>query len=331
MESLITVFLIPLILALGLSKLVIYWFGRQLLDIPNNRSSHTTPTPRGGGIAIVLATLIAMLVAYTSGLISHVTLYLLAPGLLMAVLGISDDLITLNIRIRLIIQLVTACITTGAILNSTPLSIPMAALLGVAAIIGIVWLTNLYNFMDGINGLAALQTVFACCSMSFLFYLQGDYNETIPLMLALGSASLGFLYWNFPHAKLFMGDAGSLFIGITLATLMTWTARNDLITACSWLIVLAVFIVDASYTLTFRLVTGQKFYQPHRSHFYQKIAIKLNSHTKATLLLISFNLFWLFPIALVVQLGKINVIAALCLAYLPTVYGTYRIKAGKPE
>lgn len=331
MESLITIFLIPLAFALGLSKLVIYWFGRQLLDIPNNRSSHTTPTPRGGGIAIILATFIAMLVAHQSGFANQAALYLLAPGLLMAILGISDDLITLNIRIRLIIQLLTASITTGVILNNTSLSIPMAALLGIAAIIGIAWLTNLYNFMDGINGLAALQTVFACFSMSFLFYLQGDHSETIPLMLALGSASLGFLYWNFPQAKLFMGDVGSLFIGITLATLMTWTSRNDLITACSWLIILAVFIVDASYTLIFRLTTGQKFYLPHRSHFYQKIAIKLNSHTKATLLLMSFNLFWLFPIALAVQLGKINVIAALGLAYLPAIYGTYQIKAGKPE
>jgi Fuc2NAc and GlcNAc transferase len=331
MELFIILLLTPLILSLGLSKLVIYWLGRKLLDIPNNRSSHTIPTPRGGGLAVVLATFIAMLIAYASGLSDAAAIYLLAPGLLMALVGISDDLLTLNIRIRLIIQLVVACIISGMVLSHTPELTFLTLSFGLAAVFGIVWLTNLYNFMDGIDGLAALQTIFVCGSMSFLFYQQGTHQETIPLMLALGSASLGFLYWNFPQAKLFMGDAGSLFIGIIFATLMVWTARDNLSTACYWLIILTVFIADASYTLIFRVATGQKFYLPHRSHLYQKIARMLQSHTKATLLIMSFNLLWLFPLTVMVQFGKLNAIAALFLAYLPALYATYRVKAGKPE
>lgn len=254
MELLFVYFLTPLTLSLGLSKLVIYWFGRRLLDIPNDRSSHTIPTPRGGGVAIVLATLLTLLIASLFGMTNHATIYLITPGLLMAILGISDDLITLNIRIRLITQLAIACIIAGVVLLNTTIPPISGAILGALAIIGIVWLTNLYNFMDGINGLAALQSVFVCSSMSLLLFLQGEHSETIPLMLALSSASLGFLYWNFPKAKLFMGDAGSLFIGITLATLLTWTARNDATIVCLWLIILTTFIVDASYTLLTRLI-----------------------------------------------------------------------------
>ncbi len=331
MELLFVFILTPLILALGLSKVVIYWLGRRLLDIPNNRSSHTIPTPRGGGIAIVLATLLTLLLAGMLGMASPAMVYLIIPGLLMAILGVSDDLLTLNIRVRLIVQLITACIISGVILYNSTLPLLIAAALGLFAIIGIVWLTNLYNFMDGINGLAALQTIFVCCSMSLLFFLQGTHNDTTLLMLTLSSASLGFLYWNFPHAKLFMGDAGSLFIGITLATLMAWSSHNDAKVACLWLILLSAFIVDTSYTLLTRLITGQKFYLPHRSHFYQKIALKLNSHTKATSLIMGFNLLWLLPLALATQASHINAISALLLAYIPAIYGAHKIKAGKPE
>lgn len=331
MESFITLLIAPLILSLVLSKFIIFWLGRRLLDIPNNRSSHTVPTPRGGGAAIVAATLITLLGSYSLGLSSTSTLYLLIPGLVMALVGISDDLISLNIRIRLLIQLITACIAIGFVIHNTEEINLINLALAAAAILGIVWLTNLYNFMDGINGLAALQAIFVCSGMSTLFFLQGAHYETIPLMLALGCASLGFLYWNFPQARLFMGDVGSLCIGMTFATLLVWTSRNNLIYACTWLIMLTAFIADATYTLGYRFASGQKFYLPHRSHFYQKIAIKLGSHTKATLLIMGFNLLWLFPLATATLLDKINAVLALILAYLPAVYLTYRVRAGKAD
>lgn len=331
MESLLVIFFIPLILSLILSKLVINWLGRRLLDIPNNRSSHSIPTPRGGGAAIVAATLITLLGSYSLGSSGATSVYLLVPGVVMALVGISDDLLSLNIRIRLLIQLITACIAVGFVLNNTAEINLLSLALAAAAIVGIVWLTNLYNFMDGINGIAALQTIFICGGMSALFFLQGTHSETIPLMLALGGASLGFLYWNFPLAKLFMGDVGSLCIGMTFAILLVWTSRNDLINACTWLIMLTAFIADATYTLGYRFATGQKFYLPHRSHFYQKIAIKLGSHTKATLLIMGFNLLWPFPLAAATLADKLNPVLALLLAYLPAVYLTYRVRAGKAD
>ena len=212
MELLIAYLLIPLILALGLSKLVIYWFGRRLLDIPNNRSSHTIPTPRGGGIAIVLATVLSLSIAGPLGISQiPIPLYLIAPGLLMAAVGIADDLFTLNIRIRLIIQLATACTITGVILHNTTHTIPIAAILGVISILGIAWLTNLYNFMDGINGLAALQTVFVCTSMSLLFFSRRNTPRHFHLCSPLAVQALVF-YIGISHVQSYLWEMREAFL-----------------------------------------------------------------------------------------------------------------------
>ncbi len=324
-------FFISFALAIVISKLIIHLLGGRLLDIPNHRSSHTTPTPRGGGIAIVAGTSGAVFFTYLSGQTPGEILLFLVPGVIMAIIGVLDDFIDLNIRIRLSCQLITATLITGTILSYTNHSPLITLLLGISSIIGIVWLTNLYNFMDGINGLAGLQTIFICASINLLFYLQDTHTEVMLVMALLGFASLGFLYWNFPTAKLFMGDAGSLFIGITLATLMVWTGRENLATSCSWLILMAAFVADATYTLLVRAISGQKFYLPHRSHFYQKLAAQRKSHTQATLFIMSFNVCWLLPLAIAVQLGSLNEFLGLCLAYIPAIYCAYSIKAGKTE
>lgn len=316
-------------IALITSKLIIYFFGKRLLDIPNDRSSHTTPTPRGGGIAIVLGTIGASLFAYFSGGISKELLIPLLPGVIMAAVGIIDDIKNLNILIRLGLQIVTAILISSTLLNDINEPPFLELLLFLTSAIGIVWLTNLYNFMDGINGLAALQTIFVCISMSLLFYLQATHVDVAIILILLALASLGFLYWNFPTAQIFMGDVGSLFIGITLATLMVWTSRDSFITSCSWLILMAAFITDATYTLLMRIKSGQKFYLPHRSHLYQKLALKRKSHTQATLLIMAFNIFWLLPIALMIQIGWLNEFIGLCLAYTPAIYCAYKMKAGK--
>lgn len=316
-------------IALITSKLIIYFFGKRLLDIPNDRSSHTTPTPRGGGIAIALGTIGASLFAYFLGGISKELLILLLPGVIMAAVGITDDIKNLNIRIRLGLQIVTATLISSTALNDINEPPFLELLLFLTSVIGIVWLTNLYNFMDGINGLAALQTIFVCISMSLLFYLQAAHADVAVILILLALASLGFLYWNFPIAQIFMGDVGSLFIGITLATLIVWTSRDSFISSCSWLILMAAFITDATYTLLIRIMSGQKFYLPHRSHLYQKLALKRKSHAQATLLIMAFNIFWLLPIALTIQIGWLNEFIGLCLAYTPAIYCAYKMEAGR--
>lgn len=317
------------VIALITSKLIIYFFGKRLLDIPNDRSSHTTPTPRGGGIAIVLGTIGASLFAYFSGGIPKELLILLFPGVIMATVGIIDDIKNLNIRTRLGLQIVTATLITSTALNYINEPPLLELLLFLTLVIGIIWLTNLYNFMDGINGLAGLQTVFICSSMSLLFYLQETHAGVAVILILLALASLGFLYWNFPTAQIFMGDVGSLFIGVTLATFMIWTSRESAIISCNWLVLMAAFITDATYTLIMRIINGQKFYLPHRSHLYQKLALKRKSHTQATLMIMAFNIFWLLPIALTIHTGWLNEFIGLFLAYAPAIYCAHKMKAGK--
>lgn len=318
------------ICALILSKLIISYLGRRLLDTPNARSSHTQPTPRGGGLAIVVSSLLGIaLTEFLSGGEAKLLMYLVAPGLLISAIGICDDLFSLNIKVRLAAQFLLAITATALILSTTDWSITTKATLGLIAIIGLVWLTNLYNFMDGINGMATLEAIFVCCGMSFIFFLEGSNDQTIILMIILASACCGFLYWNFPAAKLFMGDAGSLFLGLTLGLLAVWTSSKNLATAATWIIMLGVFIVDASYSLGTRLITGQKFYLPHRSHAYQKLALHFRSHSKACLSLMSINLLWLLPLAISTILTKINPLAIVAIAYIPLIYAAYKIKAGE--
>lgn len=200
--------------------------------------------------------------------------------------------------------------------------------LGLIAIIGLIWMTNLYNFMDGINGIATLEAIFVCCGMSFIFFLEDSNDQIIILMIILASACCGFLYWNFPTAKLFMGDVGSLFLGITFGLLVLFTSRKNIDTAATWAIMLGVFIVDASYTLGTRLITGQKFYLPHKSHTYQKLALHFRSHTKASLSLTIINLFWLLPLAISTVATKLNPLAIVVIAYIPLIYLAHKIKAG---
>lgn len=332
MEYWINFCLVPLISALLAAKLVIQWFGRRLLDMPNQRSSHSQPTPRGGGIAILIATLTAIGLSHWLGSAIATNLwYLLLPGAVIALLGICDDLFNLNIKLRLAVQFLVASISSLALLGTAgQLNTGTQLIVVFGAPLGLVWLTNLYNFMDGINGLAALEAICVAAGMGIIFYLLDSHPEAIALLVILASASAGFLYWNFPAAKLFMGDSGSLFLGFSFGLLLLWTSHDQPPLAVSWLIMLAVFVVDASYTLSYRLLSGQTFYLPHRSHSYQKLASKLNSHPKATLLLVAINLLWLFPLALLCALAKLHPVMALVTAYLPLIYSCYRFKAGVP-
>lgn len=331
MELQIILFIAALLISLVVSRVVITLLGRKLLDVPNDRSSHSVATPRGGGIAILTATLCTLTCAFLSGALEAQALYLLIPGIVMGLVGVADDFLSLNIRIRLLIQLTLAGVTTLAIFSNAALPLLLIIVLGIMATLGITWLTNLFNFMDGINGIAALQTICVCASMCLLFALSGSHLETLPVMITLAGASLGFLYWNFPRARLFMGDVGSLFIGITLATLTIWTSATEPFSLYLWLIALCFFIADATYTLFYRLFTGQKFYLPHRTHTYQKLALKLNSHPKTTLLVTGFNLVWLMPLALLTQEEILPPWIALVAAYSPALGLAYWIKAGKPE
>ncbi len=198
----------------------------------------------------------------------------------------------------------------------------------VCAVIYIVWLLNLYNFMDGIDGLAGIEAITVCCSGALMLWLVNSASSAWLLPVVLAAAVSGFLLWNFPPARIFMGDAGSGFLGITLALLSLQAAWVDPRLLWVWLILLGMFIVDATATLCRRVARGEKFYEAHRSHAYQYASRILGGHRPVTLAIGAINIFWLTPVAGLVAWGKLDGMAGLVLAYLPLLLLVYRYKAG---
>lgn len=195
----------------------------------------------------------------------------------------------------------------------------------------LVWVLNLYNFMDGIDGIAGIEAATVCLGAALICWLAAPQGTNPTVALLLFSAVLGFLCWNFPPAKIFMGDAGSGFLGITLGALSIDAAWRSPPLFWSWLILLGVFVVDATVTLMRRAYRGERVYIAHRSHAYQYASRKLGSHKPVAVGVGLINLFWLLPLAMVVAFGLLEGFLGVCVAYTPLVWLAYRLKAGARE
>lgn len=329
--------LLTLLVSWGLTGWVRrYALARSLLDIPNARSSHTTPTPRGGGLAIVLAFLLALPVLASQGRIESSLIWALAgTGAWIALLGFLDDHQHIPARWRLLGHVV------GAVWALYWLGgMPPVELLGVKrdlgwaghllAVLGLVWLLNLYNFMDGIDGIASIETISVCLGGIVLYWVSGNV-QLMWVPLALAVAVLGFLYWNFPPASIFMGDAGSGFLGIALGVMALQAAWISPELLWGWLILLGVFIVDATLTLLHRVVRGERVYEAHRSHAYQYASRCFGGHLPVTLAVAVLNFFWLFPVALWVIVGDVSGLLGLVVAYFPLIVIAWKFRAGAPD
>lgn len=312
-----------------------YALSRSLIDVPNARSSHTIPTPRGGGVAIVLSFIAAVVIMNVLKMISFSdSLALLGAGAAVAILGFLDDHGHIAARWRLLGHFLAALWALYWIGGLAPISIFGVTIeLGifgyVVAAMFLVWMLNLYNFMDGIDGIASVEAVTVCVGAAILYWLQDGISIAAPLLLAC--SVLGFLCWNFPPAKIFMGDAGSGFLGVTLGILALQSAWVSTNLFWGWLILLGVFIVDATVTLIRRLVRGDKVYEAHRSHAYQFASRQYKRHLPVTLATGALNIAWLFPIALLVVEGKLEGLTGLLIAYVPLVLLALKFRAGDLE
>jgi Fuc2NAc and GlcNAc transferase len=201
----------------------------------------------------------------------------------------------------------------------------------IIAVLFLVWLLNLYNFMDGINGIASVEAITTVVSMAILYYvLNSTLNSDILWLLA--ACVFGFLLWNFPKAKIFMGDACSGFLGLTLGILALIALKENLVLFCAWIICLGVFVVDATYTLIKRVLSGYKMYDAHRSHSYQILSRKCGSHTPVTLAVAAINLLWLFPIAYMTATQEwAYPELAVLIAYIPLLIVAIKFKAGHAD
>jgi Fuc2NAc and GlcNAc transferase len=300
---------------------------REILDTPNERSSHTQATPHGGGVALLTAFSLGLLfAALLDGAWGRAFVILSICAVALSTLGVIDDIRGLSVRSRLLAYGIVCLCGAAAMLHGidSQHGIPAIVLLLIAAF-ALLWSLNLYNFMDGIDGIAALQTIFACSAAAYLAWLAGHDHSYVRYCLILAAAHGGFLLWNFPPARLFMGDAGSVPTGFLLAALAILGAAQGQLNPLCWVVLCAVFITDATCTLAWRIVTGQDFTQPHRLHAYQCLSRHWNSHVRVDMLLLAINTVWLFPIALAVQAWPEHQLFLVFLAYLPLLFGVAKV------
>jgi len=275
------------------------WASRLgLVDIPNERSSHRIPTPRGGGLAFVFVALAMTATAFCLlGIYVTPAMWaLLAGSLIVSAVSLTDDLKRIPILVRFCAHAAGALILIAGGGWIHEVEIPSGAVLSLGALglpltfIWVVGLTNAYNFMDGIDGLAAGHAIVASTTIAWLAHLRGA--DTVGLtMVIMGGAVLGFLLHNWPPAKIFMGDVGSAFLGFTFAgwAVLTSSVYSKPLPFLAWALVMAPFILDTVVTLVSRIVRRKRWYEAHCEHLYQRLNRLGWSHKTVTCLYLAIT------------------------------------------
>jgi Fuc2NAc and GlcNAc transferase len=260
---------------------------KSLVASVNERSSHTTPTPHGGGIALCITWFIGLVYLYFMGQIESNLFYALLFGAVISIVSFFDDIYELSPKLRLIIQ---ATVAIGGLyflggfetLTFGIFDIQNPIFTNIFAFFMIIWFINLYNFLDGINGYAGSEAVFLALAGFVLF--GGNH------FLVLTVAVLGFLYWNWNKAKIFMGDVGSTLLGYNIAIFTIYYANQEATNFWLWIILFGLFWFDATLTLIRRKLNKEKLSQAHKKHAYQRLTQSGWSHFKVTNYSISINL-----------------------------------------
>jgi len=336
-----------------------------LHDLPNARSSHLIPKPRGGGAAIVGAALLMLPLAFPVASAGWNVALALGAAVMLALVGLADDLRGLGLAVRLGAQALAMTALLAALgwgadaggesdlgLLATVSGIPslaawlsthaapwMVLALDVALIplllLGGLWWINLFNFMDGIDGIAASQALF----MIFAGLLLKTTGSGLALLaappaaagLVLAGALVGFLFLNWAPARLFMGDTGSLFLGFSLFAMAAHDVTFGDISLWTWLVLGSAFIVDATVTLLRRWLRGEPVTAAHRSHVYQRLSRRWNSHSAVVLVYCLLNVAWILPLAFLSHRAPLWAPMIVVTAWAPAAVLAWRAGAGLTE
>ena len=333
----------PAVFSAGVSWGVAWWVCRhaealRLVRLPDHRSSHVRPTPNGGGMGLVLAGSLAGagLMLQSGRALGWVVLGL---ALLLAAVGLRDDIRSLSAGFRISMQLtVTAAFL--AVLGEMPhLVLPFGPVLqgwmqlGLLLLVGLWWI-NLFNFIDGIDGIAGAQAVYMLVAGALIAAWWRPEAAADPFwawMLCLAAAAAGFLLLNWPPAKIFMGDVGSTYLGFMIFCVTLVTVQARWLSYKAWLILGALFLADATVTLLTRMLRGDRWYEAHCSHAYQRLARRWQSHRPVTMLAIALNALWLAPLAWASLIWEAWGWGFVALAYAPLVAGAVMLRAGRPD
>ena len=296
----------------------------RLLDIPNERSSHSAPTPRGGGLAIAFTALGGIILAAMLHWIEwNLAIALVGGGALIATVGWVDDQRSLSALTRFAVQFFSAGWAMYWVGGLPSLSVGSASLhLGlvgiVLGVIGIVWAINLYNFVDGIDGLAAGEAISTGVIGGLILLAMGQRGlATVSLLIA--AASAGFLPLNWAPARLFMGDVGSGMLGYLFAVLAIASENSGAVPLLLWVLLLGAFVFDATVTLCRRIAHGERWYHAHHSHAYQRMVQAGRSHAQVSSTILLINLIlallaivaWLRPELFLIAIGAGAVLLSL--------------------
>ncbi len=331
----------------------------NLKSIANERSSHFIPVANGGGLSFLIITILGLFIIkdFQDLPIINLNLFLFASFLIGAI-GYIDDLIDISPLTRFLFQILVSSFVILSFsgfpnIHFFDFMISNKALISVFGIIFLVWLTNLFNFMDGIDGLATLQGIFILfayvitifTSESSLLPLTDDKLFFLHSIIILIGALFGFLIFNFPNSSIFMGDVGSSFLGFFLASLGIYASTNNWIDFWTFIIIWSIFLVDATVTLLTRIFRRDKWYHAHRTHAYQKISqlymrkikkkytddslTRAQSHKFVCLLYSGINFLWVLPLSLLsIAYPRYGfIIAFICL--IPIIIGSLYAEAGK--
>jgi Fuc2NAc and GlcNAc transferase len=308
----------------------------RMLDVPNARSSHGTPMPRGGGLAVAGTATVGFVVLATSNQLEVSLLSALLGGIPIAVIGFADDLRPVRAFVRLAVHATAALWAIGWLggLRELPVGgwvLPLGVAGYAVSALAIIWSVNLFNFMDGIDGIAGSEGAFVAWAASALMISMGASSGIAAAALLLGAACIGFLWWNWPPAKIFMGDVGSGYLGYVMAVLALAAARDNPEALWVWLILGGVFFVDATVTLIRRLIRGERVYEAHRTHAYQWLARRWGSHGRVTVAVLLTNVFWLLPCATFATLRPSLAAVTTLVALAPLVAIAIVAGSGRPE
>jgi UDP-N-acetylmuramyl pentapeptide phosphotransferase/UDP-N-acetylglucosamine-1-phosphate transferase len=290
-----------------------YSLTRNILDIPNERSSHTHPTPRGGGLAIVI-----------SGSLDRNLYFALLCGVLLAVISLIDDLFDIKPLVRLIAHTTTALASLifldgiHQVLFFGKEIFPNIVLY-VITIVGMVWFINLYNFLDGIDGYASVEAIM----MSLALFLFSGNSITLILIASVS----GFLIWNWPKARIFMGDVGSTQLGFILVVLGIYLHNERNFSIIYWLILAAPFWFDATLTLYRRWRRKEKLSQAHRKHIYQRLVQSGFSHLQVDIFLSLLNVILIVAVYFCIKHNSLQIpllILIIASLYIVSIYADNR-------
>ena len=281
------IYLILLILSFSLTYLIKnYAIKKSLVAEVTDRSSHTTPTPHGGGIAIAITWFIGLSYLFFIDDIDSSLYLALMAGLIISVVSYFDDLFELSAKLRLSVQALVALLGLYFLggfesFNFGFFSIENQLITNIFAFFMIIWFINLYNFLDGIDGYAGSEAVFLAIAAFILF--GGSH------FLVLAVSVLGFLVWNWHKAKIFMGDVGSTLLGYNVAIFTIYYANQESLNLWIWIILFGVFWFDATLTLFRRYRNGEKLSQAHKKHAYQRLNQSGWTHGRVVLFSILVN------------------------------------------